>query len=327
MRFVVVGAGAVGGVVGGRLFQAGHDVTLVARGAHLAALQAGGLRIESPDGQVTLPVPAIGDPSGTAWSASTVALLAVKSHQTAAALAALSAAAPPETPVVCLQNGIANEPAALRLFAHVHAVNVLCPATHLEPGVVQVWSRPLGGLLDLGRYPAGVDATTEALSQAFCAATFDSRPRPDIWRWKLRKLLVNLGNVIEAACGHQALRGELAARVRAEGAAVFDAAGLVPATAEEDRERWSMLELSSIEGRHRSGGSTWQSLRRGTGDIETDYLNGEIVLLGRLHGVPTPANELMQRVGRELALGRRPPGELDEGELLARLPPLRPTML
>ena len=70
-------------------------------------------------------------------------------------------------------------------------------------------------------------------------------------------------------------------------------------------------------GRHRRGGSTWQSVARGTGDVEIDYLSGEVVLLGRLHGVPTPANELLQRVTRELARtggavgslgGRRPAG-------------------
>ena len=48
--------------------------------------------------------------------------------------------------------------------------------------------------------------------------------------------------------------------------------------------------MHDIGGRRRGGGSSWQSLARGTGTIETDYLNGEIVLLGRLHGVPTPVN-------------------------------------
>ena len=60
-----------------------------------------------------------------------------------------------------------------------------------------------------------------------------------------------------------------------------------------------------------------QSLLRGTGSVEVDQLNGEVVLLGRLHGVPTPVNELLQRLTNELARDRRPPGSYDEAALLA----------
>ena len=63
MRFVVFGAGAIGGAVGGRLFERGFDVTLVARGDHAEALQSG-LVLEAPDGTVTLPVPVVDDPAG-----------------------------------------------------------------------------------------------------------------------------------------------------------------------------------------------------------------------------------------------------------------------
>jgi 2-dehydropantoate 2-reductase len=69
----------------------------------------------------------------------------------------------------------------------------------------------------------------------------------------------------------------------------------------------------------RPGGSSWQSLHRHTGDTETDYLNGEIVLLGRLHAVATPANELMQQLARECATGRRTPCSVPESDVLDRL--------
>ena len=62
-----------------------------------------------------------------------------------------------------------------------------------------------------------------------------------------------------------------------------------------------------------------QSLLRGAAAIETDYLNGEIVLLGRLHGVPTPANALLQRLAADLPAGRAVPGAYREAELLAQL--------
>ena len=81
----------------------------------------------------------------------------------------------------------------------------------------------------------------------------------------------------------------------------------------------SLVEYRSLHGANRGGGSSWQSLARGTGDIESDYLNGEIVLIGRLHGVPTPVNELLQRRAMAAALTHEPPGQQVAEELLAEL--------
>jgi 2-dehydropantoate 2-reductase len=142
----------------------------------------------------------------------------------------------------------------------------------------------------------------------------------DIRLWKNRKLLTNLGNAIEAVCGPHERQGPLGEMLLAEGQAVLSAAGLEAATAEEDRDRRSdLLQLGTISGQTRPGGSSWQSLRRATGDIETDYLNGEIVLLGRIHGVATPANELLQRLARELAVTRDAPGATPAAAILERL--------
>ena len=105
---------------------------------------------------------------------------------------------------------------------------------------------------------------------------------------------------------------------------MLSAAGREVATAEEDRDRrGDLLQRGEIAGQTRPGGSSWQSLRRGTGDIETDYLNGEIVLLGRMHGVPTPANELLQRLARELAVTRDAPGATPAATILERLEGVR----
>ena len=57
----------------------------------------------------------------------------------------------------------------------------------------------------------------------------------------------------------------------------------------------------------------------GSGSIEADYLNGEISLLGRLHGVPTPANDVLQRLANEFARDRRPPGSLPLPDLIAAI--------
>jgi 2-dehydropantoate 2-reductase len=320
MGYVVLGAGAIGAVVGGRLLQAGLDVTLIARGANLEALQAIGLRLESPAGTETVRVRAVSHPGEIDWATRPVVLMAVKSQHSLAALGGLATAAPPATPIVCLQNGIANEPSALRMFSNVYGVSVACPTSHLEPGVVQAWSTPVTGLLDIGRYPTGIDQVSEAVAADFRMATFSSFPVQDIRRWKNRKLLTNLGNAVEAVCGPHERQGPLGDLLLAEGEAVLSAAGLQAATAEEDRDRRAdLLQLGKISGQSRPGGSSWQSLRRGTGDIETDYLNGEIVLLGRINGVVTPANELLQRLARELAFSRDAPGATCAAAILAQL--------
>ena len=137
-------------------------------------------------------------------------------------------------------------------------------------------------------------------------------------RWKYAKLLMNLGNAVEAALGPEGRFSEVAAEARREGVACLRAAGIDCASREEDRERrGDLLQMKPIEGEERGGGSSWQSLARRTGRIETDYLNGEIVLLGRLHGVPTPVNERVQRVANHLARTGTPPGTLTEADLLA----------
>ena len=322
MRFIVYGAGAIGGVIGGRLFQAGHDVTLIARGDHLRALQGDGLTLATPEGAATLPVPAVGRPAEAAPRDGDVVILAMKSQDTPAALSDLAAHAPPGVRLVCAQNGVENERAALRLFPHVYAMTVMLPATHLEPGVVVAYSAPATGLLDLGRYPEGVDEAAEEIAAALSGATFGSEARPDIMRWKYRKLILNLGNAVEAVCGPDAAgSGPLGRMVRAEGEACLVAAGIDAVTVDEDRARRQRggFEIHAVPGYERQGGSSWQSLARGLGHVETDYLTGEIVLLGRLHGVPTPANELLQRLANQMAAEGRPPGSVPADDVLARL--------
>jgi 2-dehydropantoate 2-reductase len=315
VRFVVLGAGAIGGVVGARLFERGEDVTLVARGPHAEALRAG-LTVESPDGSVTLPIPVTDDLQTLKWSDDIAVLLAVKGQDTDRAMAQLGAVASPETPIACLQNGVENERRVLRRFANVYAVCVMCPATHLRPGVVQAHSTPVTGMLDLGRYPSGLDATALAVAAAIDATTFQSVPRPDIMRWKYRKLLMNLANAAEALCGPEGRFSPVAKAAHREGESVLAAAGIDVATAEEDRiRRADNLQLRNTSSGEWSGGSSWQSLARGTGSIEAEFLNGEIVLLGGLHGVPTPVNALLQRLAMEAATAGRGPGSLSLSDL------------
>ena len=132
MRYVVIGAGAIGGTIGGRLAEAGREVVLVARGAHLAALRKSGLRLDDPERSRTLRLPAVGGVGEVGWRTGDVALLCTKTQDTEAVLDALRAAAP-DVPVVCAQNGVANERFAAARFAAVQAMCVMLPAEHIAP--------------------------------------------------------------------------------------------------------------------------------------------------------------------------------------------------
>lgn len=321
MRFVVFGAGAIGGVVGGRLHQAGHEVLLIARGAHHEAIASAGLRLESPEESVVLQIPVFDDPAGVPWRDGDVVLLATKTQDTAGALGALAGVAGPRVPVVCVQNGVENERIALRMFPNVYGALVMAPTAHLEPGVVQAYSAPLSGGIDVGRYPGGTDERCRQVAAALSDSRFSSLPREHIMRWKYAKLLMNLGNIVQALCGPDADDDELDALAREEGRACLRAAGIDFASEDEDAQRRrDMLRIGEIAGRERGGGSTWQSFTRGSASIETDYLNGEIVLLGRVHGVPTPVNELLGDLARRALRDGARPGDVSPAEILAQLP-------
>ena len=309
------GAGAVGGVVGSLLYRAGAPVTLIARGPHLAAIQSTGLRLITPSLDVTQQIPAVSGPSEIAWTGDEVVLVSVKGDATASVAGLLAATAPAGVAVVSLQNGVSNEPTLARWFEHVYGTTVMAPTTHLEPGVVHAKSAGAPAILDIGRWPSGVDDTCNRVADAFHAAGIVSEPRPDIMAWKYRKLLVNLGNVVDAFCFQGDAADSLTDALRAEADLVLAAAGIavIPESVDVAR-RGDLLQRGPSLGP--TGGSTWQSLARGTGSVETDHLNGEIVRLGLAHGVPTPVNARVVAFAQQCLASNLPPRSADAGTLL-----------
>jgi 2-dehydropantoate 2-reductase len=322
VRFLIYGAGAVGGVIGARLHAAGHDVVLIARGPHLEAIRSRGLCLVTPSGRSVHRVPAVGHPRDAAPREGDVVVLAMKTQHTSAALDDLRACSKLDLPIVCAQNGVESERLAARVFSSVYAMLVWLPANFLEPGEVVAAAAPSLGWLDAGCYPVGTDERIGALTAALDGCGFAARPDPAILRWKYHKLLSNLHNALPALLGPGVAAPDFSARVRAEALACYAAARIdVPSEAEaEARRKEARVQLVEIEGKHRIIGSSWQSMVRGTGNIETDYLNGEIVLLGRLHGVPTPYNRALQVAAQRAVTLRAPPGStaLEELECLAR---------
>jgi 2-dehydropantoate 2-reductase len=307
-------------VVAARLAQHGHDVAVITRGEHGRVIAAKGLTLESPRDRVTVRLPVATDASGIDWADDDVVMLATKSQDTPGALDGLRAAGvAASTPIACLQNGVGNEPKVREHFTRVYGVPVMAPTLHLEPGVVQAYSYPISGLLDVGCWPVGIDDVAIEISAALAGSTFDSHPIDDVARWKYTKLLMNLGNAVEALCGPGAGGGELWSLARSEGRAALDAAGIPSASDEEEAtRRGDLLRWAPIEGSRRPGGSTWQSVATGR-PVETHDLNGEIVRIGARACVPTPANALLVEAMDELVASGDEPGSRDEASFLARL--------
>jgi 2-dehydropantoate 2-reductase len=129
VRYVVIGAGAIGGAVGVRLHEAGREVVLVACGRHLEAIRSDGLRLDEPGRSRTVRLRAVARVAQVDWQSGDAALLCVKTQDSVRVLDELRGVAP-DARVVCMQNGVANERYASARFEEVQAVCVQMPAEH-----------------------------------------------------------------------------------------------------------------------------------------------------------------------------------------------------
>lgn len=338
-RYVFIGAGAVGSAVGGLLAQQGSDVLLVARGDHGRTVTEKGLTLRCPDTTVTLPVPVVNGPDQARLTVDDVLVLTTKTHQVEAAInewadvpvhghdGTVAGRAADLLPIFTALNGVAAEEIALRYAERVFAVCVWFPAVMLEPGEVIVRAAPLRGVFHIGRYGASGDPDGDArlldgLSRdwvpAGCAVT---RP-PAVMEWKYRKLLTNLGNVLQALLGDASEADDVGKAAEAEARAILSEAGIAFTEDAESRASWQRegFSVQPVPGEpEQLGGSSWQSLMRGTGTIETDFLNGEIALIARRTGQSAPINARLTALARRAARERMHPGAISAGELRAQL--------
>ena len=305
MRYIIYGAGGIGGGIGALLTRSGRDVMMIARGDHLTAMRERGLLVRQPGWTETVEVATASHPSEIDFRDDDVVLMTMKGQDTSNALDDLERCAGPEIPIVCGQNGVGNERTAARRFLNVYGMLVVMPATFLIAGEVALFGEPKPGLLDSGRFPHGIDPTITQVCADLSAASFNAQADENIMRLKYGKLLDNLGNAVGALCGETALRSAgddvraFIRRMRDEAVACYEAAGIDYASQSEIGERRAAtFSAGEIPGVERGGSSTWQSFRRGLSGIETDWLNGEIVLIGLEHGVPTPANRALQLMAK-----------------------------
>ncbi len=315
---MIYGAGGIGAALGAYLHEAGFPTVVIARGAHLEAIQQRGLTLMSGAEERNVRVPAAGHPGELQWGADDCVSLAMKAQDTEMALRDLIAAGadPDHTPIFCVQNCICNEPLAARYFARVYGVMIVIPGSYLEPGVVYNPIVGNHGYMDVGCYPTGADATAAAYVDAVRAAGYGANLHEQVMASKGSKFLGNLGNAMEAITDGRGNSGPYMERVRDEARTCLRAAGLPFEASDtfEARIRANRGRNVEMEG-NRKRGSSWQSLQRQQGTIETDFLNGEVVLLGRIHGIPTPFNRVLQRIAGEMARNREMPGRYSAEEL------------
>jgi 2-dehydropantoate 2-reductase len=304
MRVLVMGAGAVGSVVGGLLCRAGHDVALIGRAPHMDAIARDGLQITGiwGDYRITGLRSATLPEAAPRWVYDAI-LLCTKAYDTAAALTAALPLAGPDTLVVSLQNGLGNaETIAARVgVARAVAGRVIFGAELVQDGAVRV--TVFGGDVLLG-FPDGAmpSPALTRLTGALADAGVPTQATPDIMGYVWGKVLYNsclnpLSALLDVPYGvlaeHEAARA-IMRDVIAEAFAVAAAEEVVmlwdgPAA----YERLLFDVLVPPTAAHYA--SMWSDLRRGR-RTEIDALNGALARLGERHGLPTPANTLLTRL-------------------------------
>jgi len=327
-RYVIIGAGAVGITLAAELQASGRDVVIVGRGRQLDLLRAGAVRYLTPDGSRPLSVTAVGHPDEVRLDSRDVLVLATKSQDAHGVLALWSRQpvgpggqrAGEVLPVFTPQNGLDAERAALRLFATVVGSVLVVPSTYVDDGEVLSPGAPAAGLCWLGSYPDGLaGAAARAIAADLSAARFEVQVVPDLSRWKAAKLVISSAFVLDALFEPGTHRDRAARLAQAEARAVLEAAGWsIADTVAESTLRLDRFGIAPVPGHERPGSSTYQSLARGK-DVETDYLNGEIVLLARELGRRAPLQAALQARAQRVVQEGGAPGRLTAADLAASL--------
>ena len=315
-RYVIIGAGAIGGTVGAVLTRAGTPAVLVARGRHAEVLAAAGIALRTPDGTFRTAVTTASRAEDVQLTHRDVMVFATKTQQLDAALQewadqpvhgphGVIGTAGERLPAMTALNGVAAEEKALRYFRRVFGVCVWLPAVHLEPGEVIVRSWPVVGQFHITRWPASISTQADAelltgLVETWSGAGIRVRIPDDVAPWKYNKLLSNLGNAVGALTAEATDASEVVAAVRGEGEKVLRHAGIEFVSFETSTAaRADGPTIRPVPGWNAGpSNSTWQSLSRNTGNVETDFLNGEIVRLAHRHGITAPLNAALARAAR-----------------------------
>ncbi len=313
---MIIGAGAIGGTVGTVLTRAGIPAVLVARGRHAEVLSEQGLTLRTPDGTFRTKVSVAARPEDVDLHHRDVLVFATKTQQLDAALRqwadrpvrgpdGVIGTAGERLPAMTALNGVVAEEMSLRYYGRVFGICVWLPAVHVEPGEVIVRSWPVAGQFHIARWPAARTTPDDVallggLAESWNAAGIRVSLPDDVAPWKYNKLLSNLGNAVGALTADATDAGSVVAAVRAEGERVLRCAGIDFVSFEASTAaRVDGPTIRPVPGWDSGpSNSTWQSMSRNTGNVETDYLNGEIVRLAHRYGVAAPLNAALARATR-----------------------------
>lgn len=303
MRIVVMGAGALGSYFGGRLALAGHDVTLVARGPHLEAMQSRGLVLE--EGGKTLRPAVKAEAGPAAASEADLVLLTVKGQHTREAASSLKPVLAPGAVVLSLQNGVDNEKIAAGILGPERVVGGVAVVYVRvdEPGTVKHFA---GGSIEIAELDGSTTTRVQKIKEIFDRAGIPCTISPDldvtlwnklIWNCALNGLTALTGTTLDRLMASPGMR-DVFRGVLAEAAAVARAEGVnLPADVED---QW--MERAAMMGPARS--STLDDLERGR-PLELDSLNGEVVKRAQKHSIPVPYNQLIVEALRVIEREKR----------------------
>jgi 2-dehydropantoate 2-reductase len=296
MRIAVYGAGGVGGYFGGRLAQAGADVHLIARGAHLEALRTHGLRVRSVKGDFAVQLPATDDPADIGPCEHV--LFCVKAFDTESAAARLGPLLGDATAVVSLQNGVDNEEKLARAVGQDHVMGgaAFIFAGMAEPGVILHTGGPTSitfGELD-GQVSERAQRLLESCQQAGFGAELSASIKTVLWA-KLAFICAQAGMTAAVRLPIGEIRTVDAAwaafgRLVAEVAAVAEADGtpLPPAARQRALTMAQNVEPGSFSSLH----DDLVAGRR----MELEALHGLVVRRAAEHGVPVPMTEAVYAI-------------------------------
>ena len=307
MKIVMMGSGGVGGFFGGKLVQAGCDVTFIARGAHLAAMREHGLLIESEAlGDTLLSKVQVTEDPATVGKADLV-ILSVKLWDTEAAALAIKPLVGPDTGVLSLQNGVIKDDILRSTFGDAAVMGgVAYVGSHISrPGVIH----QIGTMqrIVVGEYDRRKSARAEYLYEAFLRAGVKSELSSDVRRsiWEKYVFLVGLSATTSSM---RSTLGPILAnehsrnfmlQVMREVVAVGRAHGVaLPADFADDRLAFAHTLPGDMDA------SMHHDLKNGN-PLEVDWLSGGVVRLGREKGVPTPANSAVCDILAIYAAGTR----------------------
>jgi 2-dehydropantoate 2-reductase len=296
MRIAVYGAGGVGGYFGGRLAQAGADVHLIARGAHLEALRTHGLRVRSVKGDFTVRVPATDEPADI--GPCDYVLFCVKAFDTEPAATQLKPLLGDATAVVSLQNGVDNEEKLARAIGQAHVVGgaAFIFAGITEPGVIVHTGGPTSitfGELD-GQVTERAQRLLDCCRQGGFGAELSERIKTVLWA-KLAFICAQAGMTAAVRLPIGEIRTVDAAwaafgRLVAEVAAVAKADGtpLSPAAQQRALDLAQAVEPGSFSSLH---GDLVAGRR-----MELEALHGFVVRRAAEHGVAVPITEAIYAI-------------------------------